>query len=75
MGEVSPCAAISLIAPCGPHGAIREIRRYPLCGGSPPQRPRNGVSPDQAAVHAFMRKAVRNAASVAVRRMCTGRQL
>ena len=38
MGEVSPCAAISLIAPYGPHGAISEIRRYPLCGDTP-QRP------------------------------------
>ena len=30
VGEASPYAAISLIAPCGPHSAIREIRRYPL---------------------------------------------
>ena len=37
-GDASPYAAISLIAPCGPHGAIREIRRYPLCGDTP-QRP------------------------------------
>ena len=38
-GDVSPYAAISLIAPCGPHGAIREIRRYPHCGGHPRNAP------------------------------------
>ena len=47
-GEVSPYAAIFLIAPYGPRGAMRKIRRYPLSGEPNFSRlqktcPRNGL--------------------------------
>ena len=65
LGEVSPCAAISLIAPNDPHGAISEIRRYPLCGDTP-QRPTASLvldndsegGADRIRYHTAMRRAL-----------------
>ena len=50
VGEASPYGAISLIVPYVPHGTIREIRPYPLCGGKSPATPRDSVSTDREPV-------------------------